>query len=182
MARGATVYHVRIDLSDVERGVYDKLNIRLARHPSESERYLATRLLAYCLCYEPGIELSGGGLSRTDEPPVAVRDETGAMIAWIDVGSPSAERLHKAAKLARRVLVFTSIAPGTLHREIGGRPIHRANEIELWHLEARFLDALGERLARSTKLALLRNEGELYATLGEESLGGTIQRSALAEG
>ena len=78
MALTATVYHVQINLSDVDRGVYTALDLRLARHPSETMRYLLTRTLAYCFSYEEGIAFSKGGLSSTDEPPVSIRDRTGS--------------------------------------------------------------------------------------------------------
>src|SRR6185295_7482929 len=110
----ATMYHFEVELSDVDRSTYAALDLRLARHPSESARYLNTRLLAYCLSYEDGIAFSKGGLSSTDEPPIAVHDPTGIFMAWIDIGAPSAERLHKAAKAARRVALFTHVEPRLL--------------------------------------------------------------------
>ena len=73
MALSATVYHLQIELSDVDRGVYESLDLRLARHPSETMRYLLTRVIGYCLCYEPGIAFSKG-LSNTEEPAVWARD------------------------------------------------------------------------------------------------------------
>src|SRR5215510_2658711 len=108
MALQATVYHLQIELSDVDRGVYESLDLRLARHPSESMRYLLTRTLAYCLSYEEGILFSKEGIASTEEPPIAVRDPTGLLLAWIEIGSPSAERLHKATKAAKRVALFSS--------------------------------------------------------------------------
>src|SRR5580692_6983854 len=125
MALTATIHHVEVVLSDVDRSVYESLDLRVARHPSESGRYLVTRLLAYCLSYEEGIAFSKGGLSSADEPPIAIRDPTGTLLAWIDVGSPSAERLHKAAKAAARVSLFTHADPALLRREASSRPIHR---------------------------------------------------------
>src|SRR5215204_2242369 len=106
MALGATVYNFDIDLADSDRGVYEALALRIARHPSESDEYLIARVLAYCLEYREGIEFSRGGLSDPDEPPLAVRDLTGALRAWIDVGTPDASRLHKACKRTPRVAVY----------------------------------------------------------------------------
>ncbi len=63
MALGATVYAIEIDLSDSDRGVFESLALRVARHPSESEEYLVTRVLAYALEYAEGIAFSAGGLS-----------------------------------------------------------------------------------------------------------------------
>jgi uncharacterized protein YaeQ len=53
MALPATVHTIDIDLADSDRGVYETLALRVARHPSESEEYLVTRLLAYCCEYAP---------------------------------------------------------------------------------------------------------------------------------
>src|SRR4051812_21468862 len=60
MALTATMYHLRIDLSDVDRNVYAPLDLRIARHPSESMRHMLARTIAYCLCYEEGIAFSKG--------------------------------------------------------------------------------------------------------------------------
>jgi uncharacterized protein YaeQ len=45
----ATVYNLYSDLNDADRGVYESLDLRVARHPSESEEYLVARVLAYAL-------------------------------------------------------------------------------------------------------------------------------------
>jgi uncharacterized protein YaeQ len=66
MALTATIYNFEIELADSDRHVYESLNLRLARHPSESEDYLVTRLLAYLLEYAEGIEFSRGVSSRTN--------------------------------------------------------------------------------------------------------------------
>lgn len=165
MALTATMYHLHVALSDVDRGVYEALDLRLARHPSESERYLLTRLLAYCLSYEEGIAFSKGGLSSASDAPITVTDPTGALLAWIDIGSPSAERLHKASKLAPRVSLFTAADLPSLRREAASRPIHRLADIEVWQLSPSFLDALAERVDRNTKLEIVRNDGHLYVTI-----------------
>ena len=84
MALTATVYIFEIDLADNDRGVYETLSLRVARHPSESEEYLLTRVLAYALEYTDGIEFSEGGLSNPDAPAIVVKDLTGAVQAWIE--------------------------------------------------------------------------------------------------
>ncbi|WP_394822840.1 YaeQ family protein [Pendulispora albinea] len=179
MALTATIYRVEIALSDVDRSVYETLDLRLARHPSESMRYMLTRLFAYCLSYEEGIAFSKGGLSSTDEAPVAVHDPTGLLLAWIDVGAPSAERLHKAAKAARKIAVYTHSDLSLLRKEAAKKDIHRADDIEIWRLEPAFLDALEARLDRHTKWELVRNEGQLYVTCGSATYEGMIVRGTL---
>lgn len=185
MALTATLYHWQLALSDTDRGVYETLDLRLARHPSESLRYLITRTLAYCLCYEDGIGFSKGGLSTTDEPPVAIYDPTGRLTAWIDVGAPSADRLHKATKAAARVALYTGSDLLALRREARTRTIHRLEEIELWRLEPRFLDeieaAIEAQGRRSAQIECLHSEGLLYFTLSGQTITGTLTRSSLAD-
>lgn len=179
MALTATVHHFEITLSDVDRGVYEVLDLRVARHPSESARYMITRTLAYCLSFEPGIAFSKGGISSTNEPPVAVRDPTGILLAWIDVGAPSAERLHKASKAAQRVALYTHADLALLRREASSRAIHDVENIEVWRLDAKFLDAVSEKVGRTTKLELVRSEGLLYVTVAGEALEGAIASERL---
>src|SRR5436190_9797021 len=99
MALNATIYNFDVELADSDRQVYESLALRVARHPSESEEHLVARLLAYLLEFTEGIEFSRG-VSTPDQPAIAVRDLTGAIATWIDIGTPDAERLHKASKAA----------------------------------------------------------------------------------
>lgn len=181
MALTATIYHLRITLSDVDRAVYESLDLRVARHPSESGRYLVTRMLAYCLSYEDGICFSKGGLSAADEPPVAIRDRTGLLVAWIDVGAPSAERLHKASKAARRVAVYTHVDPLLLRREASSRIVHKLQDIEVVRFDPLSIDAIEAKIGRSTDLEIVRNEGQLYVTVDGAVIEVHLERVNLAD-
>lgn len=162
MALTATLHTFEVELADVDRGVYEQLELRLARHPSETGRFLWTRLLAYLLEYEDGIAFSKGGLSATDEPPVSVRDRTGILMAWIDVGLPSADRLHRASKAARRVALYTSQDLTLLTKDCIARGVHKLADLAVWPLDPAMLAALEESLGRHTKVALTRSDGRIY--------------------
>ena len=129
MALSSTMFTFEIDLSDADRHVYEALSLRVARHPSESDEFLLARVLAYCLEYRKGIEFSRG-LCDADEPPIAVRDLTGAMTAWIDVGTPSAERLHRAAKAVPCVAVYIHKEYTQWLASIAAAHIHRAEDLD----------------------------------------------------
>lgn len=179
MALTATIYHFQIALSDVDRGVYEALDLRIARHPSETLRFLLTRTLAYCLCYEEGIAFSKGGLSSADEAPVSIRGTGGALRAWIDVGAPSAERLHKASKAAERVLLFTHVELSLLLREASSRAIHRVGEITVYRVEPEFLDQVTAKLEKNSKFEIVRSDGQLYVTIAGETLNGALESCSL---
>lgn len=156
---------LQVDLSDVDRGVYETFELRVAQHPSESLRYMWSRLMAYCLSFEEGIRFSKGGLSSAEEAPLAVWEADGTLATWIDVGAPSADRLHKASKAARRVVLYSSVSLALLCKEASRRAVHRVEDIDVWSLPSELLDELGDRTRRSMKLELVRTENQLYATL-----------------
>jgi uncharacterized protein YaeQ len=174
------VRRLKLSLSDVDRSVYEELDLRLAQHPSENELFLVTRVLAYALCFEPGIEWSHG-LSSVDEPAIWIREPDGRVKAWIEVGSPSAERLHRASKAAPRVCVFTQHDPQLIVRDVSKNAVHRAAEIELYVPDQALLRALAERVERSMSWELSRNDGQLYVTIGAQVLEGTLSRIELGE-
>ncbi len=160
----------------MDRGVYDSLAFRAARHPSESAEYFVTRILAYCLELTDGIAFSRGGLSDPDEPPLSVRDPTGRLRAWIEIGLPDAARLHRAAKAAPRVAVYTHKDPARLLRLLEGERIHRQEALELYAIDADLVSAWVTRLTRRMVLSLTISDGQILIVDGEETLAGEIHR------
>jgi uncharacterized protein YaeQ len=179
VALSATVFAFEIDLADSDRNVYEQLSLRVARHPSESDEFLVARILAYCLEYTEGIEFSRG-LSDADDPPIAVRDLTGAMRAWIDVGTPSAERLHRASKAAGRVAVYVHKDPRQWLRQLDGAVIHRRDALVIRAIDPALVAAIVTRLDRRMSFAVSMTEGELFVALSDATIAGQVQRVRLA--
>jgi uncharacterized protein YaeQ len=180
MALGATVHVFTVRLSHVDKGIYDTLELRLARHPSESAEYLVTRLLAFCLEHTEGIAFSTKGLSDPDEPAIVVRDLTGALRGWIEVGLPEAPRLHKAAKAADHVAVYPTRDATPWLARLAGERIHRAEEIEINAIDPTLINALAAALTRRMEFDLSVSEGVLYASMGEETVSGGVERLQLS--
>jgi uncharacterized protein YaeQ len=175
MALQATIYNFDIELADNDRAVYESLSLRLARHPSESDEHLIARLLAYLMEFTNGITFSRG-VSEPDEPAIAVRDPTGAITTWIDIGTPDAARLHKASKAARRVVVYTHKDPAQLLNQLAGEKIHRADTLELYAIDRALVAALVARLERRVAFSMSVAERELYVSLATENLTGNVVR------
>ena len=175
MALSATIYNFDIELADTNRHVYESLALRVARHPSESEEYLMARVLAYLLEFAEGIEFSRG-VSDPEEPTIAVRDRTGAIKAWIDVGTPDAARLHKASKTAGRVAVYTHKDPTQFLKQLAGERIHHAEALELYAIDRALVSALVARLERRVAFSLSVTDHELYLSIGADNLTGTVMR------
>jgi uncharacterized protein YaeQ len=175
LALGATIYTFDIELADADRAVYESLSLRVAQHPSETPDYLVTRVLAYCLEYAEGIGFSKG-LSDPDEPAIWVRDLTGALQVWVDIGLPEPERLHRACKAAPRVAVYTHKDPSQWTARIAEAKIHRVDELEVFAFERIWLTSVVAKLERRMKLSLARSEAEIYLTMDR---GDTFQTALL---
>jgi uncharacterized protein YaeQ len=173
MATGSTIHTFAVQLADVDRGVYENFTLRLARHPSETDSYMITRLLAYCLEYEEGIAFSDG-VSSTDEPAVLVRDLTGTVTAWIEVGAPDAARLHHGSKLADRVAVYTHRDPAKVSAAWAGKKIHQAEAIILRSFDLGFIDGAVAALERRNVVTLSITEGQLYLEVNGTTLSSAM--------
>jgi uncharacterized protein YaeQ len=173
MALNATLYSFEITLNDADRGVYEALAFRAARHPSETEEFLLTRVLAYCLEYREGIAFSKG-LSDPDAPALEIRDLTGTLQSWIDIGTPDPSRLHRATKAAPRVAVYSHKDVTALLADLAAGKVHRADEIEIYALDRSLLAALAARLARRMGLDLAVTERWLYLTFDDQTLSGSV--------
>ncbi|NEW45760.1 YaeQ family protein [Nocardia cyriacigeorgica] len=179
MALSATLYTFTIQLADVDRGVYQDLELRVARHPSETAEFMLTRLLAYCLEHEDGITFSDGGVSSTNEPAVLVRDLTGRLTTWIDIGAPDADRIHRAAKLADRVAIYTHRDPTKVLAALTGKRIHRADTIPLYSFDREVIESAAAAIDRRTDATISVTERLLYLDLNGSAFSTAIEEHRL---
>jgi uncharacterized protein YaeQ len=163
-----------IAIADSDRSVYETVELRVAQHPSESERYLVARILARALEHTEGLEFSKGGVSDDTEPALVQRDLRGDLVAWIEIGAPSPERLHKATKASPRVVVYAWKAADQLAVAIVEQRVHKGSGIELNALEPEWLDRVAATLDRTNKWELSVAGGAIYLTIG-----GTLFESAV---
>ena len=170
MALTATIYNFDIELANVDRGVYETLAIRVAQQPSETEEYLLTRVIAYCLEYAEGIAFSRG-IAEPDEPPLSVRDLTGALRLWVEFGSPDAARLHKASKASPRVAIYTHKDPLQLLRQIAGERIHRLEDIRALRRRSRAAGLARVETRATNDLAAVAHGGASLSRPGRRVAG-----------
>jgi uncharacterized protein YaeQ len=178
MALTATLYNFDIQLADVDRGVYDSLSFRVACQPSETEEYLLSRVLAYCLEYREGIAFSKG-IAEADVPALSVRDLTGALQVWIDVGAPDAARLHKASKASPRVVVYTHRDAARLVAQLADERIHRAAALEFYGIDRSLIEGLVSRLDRRNTWEMSVTDHHVYVAVEGHMIEGEVVRHQL---
>lgn len=176
MALTATIRTFQIDLSDVDRGVYAQIELRVAQHPSESVPFMLTRLMAYLFEYNEDLTF-GRGVSTAEEPAVYQQDPTGRWRLWIDIGAPSAERLHRASKRADRVLIYTHRDPDDVARRLTGQTIHQADSLRIFGVPESLIEPLSAAVRRRNAWGVVRSGGEIYVSgAGIEAQGALIER------
>ena len=179
MGKSATIYRFCIELSDIDRGVYETLDLRVAQHPSEELERMVVRVLARAIAHEEGLAF-GRGLSNIEEAALWSHDLTGQIATWIEVVVPGSDRLHRASKRAARLLVFTHKPEVVLRKQWSTRKIHKASEIMVYRLPPELIENLAEALSRTENWFLTIQDQVLSVTSGERSLEGSIEQISLS--
>lgn len=180
MTLTATLYSFTLQLADMDREVYANFELRVAQQPSETAEFMLMRVLAYCLEYREGIALTEG-IAAADVPAVLARDLTGQITAWIEVGAPDAERVHRGAKRATRIAVYAHRDPLKLLAQFANQKIHRGADIPVYALDRDFLSRAGALLQRRSKLAVSVTERQLYLDIDGQNLMSPIAEHRAAE-
>ncbi len=162
MALQATPYKVELNLTDLDRNVYENLRFTVARHPSETEERLAVRLIAYALWYHEQLAF-GRGLSDVDEPALWEKSLDDRVLHWIEVGQPDAERITWCS---RRTEKFSLLAYGNLRvwqsKVLDG--VRGLKNINVVGVDQEALENLARDLPRSLSWSVMISDGLLYVT------------------
>jgi uncharacterized protein YaeQ len=140
---------------------------------------MLVRILAYCLEYQEGIEMTPG-VSSADEPAVVIRDLTGRITAWIEVGLPDAERVHRGSKLAGRVAVYTHRDVRQLLSQLAGHRIHRPDTIRIRSFERATIDEIADLIERRSSFALTVSGGDLHLSFADRTFEVPMVSSVLS--
>jgi uncharacterized protein YaeQ len=178
MALTATIFNFDVELADSDRNVYESPALRVAQHPSESDEYLIARVLAYLLEYQEGIEFSRG-VSEPDEPAISIRDLTGKLTTWIDIGTPDSARLHKASKASPRVAVYCHKEGAQWLKGLAAAAIPRAGDLELFAFDRSFIAQMVQRLERRVAFSMSVTDREIYLSIGTDNLTSKVERLRL---
>jgi uncharacterized protein YaeQ len=185
MALKSTIFKADVQLADIDHGCYTDLQLTLARHPSETDERMMARLAALALNAHQVRDLCGGdahigfgaGLSSPDEPDVLLRDFTGRIRLWIEVGQPDDKPLAKACAKADQVLVYAYGSQTDVWWRGIEAKLARLPKLSVWRIPAADAQALARLAARGMKLQAVVQEGAL--TLSGDTGAVTIQPQAL---
>lgn len=169
MALPSTVYRANIQLSDVDRGVYEPLQATVARHPSETEERLVAKLLAYAIFFEPGCAFAKG-ICVGDEPDLWLKGPDGRVLLWVEVGLPDPDRLIKASRHSERVahVACGKSLPNWEQQHLS--KLEGISNLTVISFAQPFINRLISTLERSITWSATITDGTLYLTVGEKTL------------
>jgi uncharacterized protein YaeQ len=119
------------------------------------------------------------GLGQGDEPAIWRHDLTGRLVAWIEVGAPEPERLHRASKACERVAIYAHKGAELAKQRLEGAKVHRAAEIPIYEVDRAFLDGLVATVDRRNVWDLSVTDRHLYASVGERTLESDVHEHRL---
>lgn len=152
------LFRFEVNFADVDRGVYEDHNLRVAQHPSEDAPRMLTRVLAFAFEHKEGLEF-GRGLGDSDDASLWAKTPDGRVTDWVDVGSPAPDRLHRASKLAERVVVYAHRDVERFRQRLRKERIHKVEDIRLVLVPAELISFLEERLERTNQWSITVTEG-----------------------
>ena len=164
MAIGAMIYKAVLDVSNIDQGFYGEIPLTVAKHPSETETRLMLRVVAFALFAGRRAEF-GRGLSTDGDAALWVKDETGAITDWIELGTPEVKVLRKAAGRSDRVLLIAydeaKIAPWW---EARSGDFGKIEKLEVLQISDVALEALAKMAARNMRLAVTIQDGAVWVS------------------
>jgi uncharacterized protein YaeQ len=167
MALKSTVVKAELQISDLDRHYYATHNLTVAQHPSETDERLMVRLLAFALFAEERLEF-GRGLSQDDEPDLWLKELTGEIDLWIDLGQPEEARIRKACGRARRAVVVTySGRSADIWWEKNAASLARSGNLTVIDIAAETVAALTTLMARTMRLNVMIQDGEVQVLGGD---------------
>ena len=170
MAPNATVYKLELQVSDMDRHYYASHNLTLAQHPSETDLRLMARLITFALFAEERLEF-GRGLSNDEDPDIWLRDYTGEIELWIDMGQPDESRIKKACGRARQAVVFGY--NGNAFDIWWGKnesAMSRFKNLSVVSISTEELEAASALLQRGMRLTAMIQDGELQLMSDTENV------------
>ena len=176
MAIKSTIFRATLGVSDLDRGYYAEHNLTLARHPSETDERMMVRILAFALNADERLQF-GRGISTDDEPALWLKDDTGRILKWIEVGLPDERLLRRAAGRADEVILLT----------YGGRTVDiwwqkesatlsKLNNLTVLSLAVEDSRALAALAERNMTLTCTVQDGQIWFSAGDITLGITLRQ------
>lgn len=169
MALKSTIFKAELQIADMDRQYYDGHALTIARHPSETDERMMVRILAFIKHAHEALAF-GKGLSADDEADLWLKDLTGAIDLWIEVGQPDEKRLLKACGRSSKVVVYSYSSMSNIWWSQIAAKVERAKNLSVFNLPAATSQALTKLAQRNMQLQCTIQDGQIWINGDGESL------------
>jgi uncharacterized protein YaeQ len=169
MALKSTINKATIHLSDMDRNYYDTIQLTIAQHPSENDRRMMIRLIAYVLNASENLQF-GKGVSDEDEAAIWRINYSEVIELWIELGQLDEKRLKKACNRAQEVKLYCfGSSVDTWWQQSKGK-LNQFDKLSIESFSEETTQALALLADRSMELQISIQDGQVWLTSGEQSL------------
>ncbi|MBA6290117.1 YaeQ family protein [Colwellia sp. MB3u-4] len=169
MALKATIKKATIHLSDMDRHYYDTIQLTIAQHPSENDRRMMIRLIAYVLNASENLQF-GKGVSDEDEAAIWRVNYSDVIELWIELGQLDEKRLKKACNRAQQVKLYCYGSSVDTWWQQSKSKLNQLNKLSVESFSEETSQALELLANRSMEFQVSIQDGQCWLTCGEQSL------------
>lgn len=169
MALKSTIFKADLQIANMDRQYYDGHMLTIARHPSETDERMMVRILAFVLNASEALTF-GKGISADDEPDVWLKDLTGAIDLWIEVGQPDEKRILKACGRSNQVIIYSYSSMSNIWWNQIANKVDRAKNLSVFNLPAATSQALAKLAQRNMQLQCTIQDAQVWINGDGESL------------
>ncbi len=169
MALKATINKATIHLSDMDRNYYDTLNLTIAQHPSETDKRMMIRLLAFILNANENLQF-GKGVSDEDEAAIWQINYAEEIELWIELGQLDEKRLKKACNRAKQVKLYCYGSSADTWWAQSESKLRQFDKLSVEQFSDETAEALAERISRTMEFQVSIQDGQLWLTSGDDTL------------
>jgi uncharacterized protein YaeQ len=174
MAIKATIHKAAVQVSDLDRNIYEDHQLTIARHPSETDERMMVRMLAFALNAPQNNDLGSLEFSKDmwepDEPSLWQKDHTGLIEHWIELGQPDEKRIMKACGRSKRVTIYCFSSSTPAWWSSVSDKLSRAQNLTVWYFPAEQAEQLATLAERSMVIQLTVQDGTLFISEGTRSV------------
>ena len=169
MALKATINKATIHLSDMDRHYYDTLQLTVAQHPSETNRRMMIRLIAFVLNANEHLQF-GKGVSDEDEAAIWQINYSEVIELWIELGQLDEKRLKKACNRAQQVKLYCYGSSVDTWWQQSKSKLNQFDKLSIESFSEETSQALEQLADRSMELQISIQDGQCWLTCGEQTL------------
>lgn len=161
MALKSVIYKATLQVADMDRHYYADHALNIACHPSETLQRMMVRVLVFALNAHERLEF-GKGISDTEEPDLWLKDLTGAIEHWIEVGQPDERRILKACGRSAQVHVYAHGSSADIWWKQTGAKLARTKNLVVWRIATDCAEQLEPLCERTMQLQVTIQDGEIW--------------------